>query len=461
MSTVHLNSAGDAHLNSLVDANKVDHGPWEWSESDRSKTDSNMFLGVDTSVPGTDAAHYKYPFGKGGTVNRKALASIEGYATTNGENDIAAAAKKAAARIDADKSKHSDRFGAITIDDEASKVPNPESVGTLRGVEIFRVGEWRGSKTVTATPKMLAQIVDNFHSINQVEGYGVPVKIGHTAGVGAPAFGWMSSLSSDGEVLTADFADVPSTIIDAIGKRRYNSVSVELYPSLNHAGKSFNNVLGAVALLGAEWPAVKGLKSLSSSKFSELAVERIELTQNKEPVVANEATTFTQEQHDAVVATRVAAVEAASVVKITAAEQRAVIAETALKTFRDEADKKAVEAVITAAEKSGKIVPANKEKFVKFAASVLKATDPAERAELFATFSELLAAAPAKVTFGELGASKSDDSAAQGQKASDLVAEKAKAFMAEDKTGKLDFAAAVKAVLASDADLRHAYAQGV
>lgn len=337
------------------------------------------------------------------------------------------------------------------------------SDGKLQNVEIFKVGKWRGSKTVDATPEMLKQIVDNFATINQVPGYGVPVKLGHSNKVGSPAYGWMSELALVGDTLVADFGDMEPATVDAIGKRRYNSVSVELYPSIEYDGKVYPNVLGGVALLGSEWPAVKGLKPLSASLFSETA-EKLVLELTQEIDVADETTKFSQADHDTLVTAAVAKAKAEVAIELKAAQDavavekaRADKAEAEVKTFKDAADQKVIDGVIEAAEKAGKIVPANKEKITKFAASVLKATDPAQRAELMSTFSELVSAQPVKVKFGEDGKAKADAGVETGEKVADTVDARAKAEMSKDT--KLSYENAVNKVLAADPELKRAYAQ--
>jgi hypothetical protein len=308
---------------------------------------------------------------------------------------------------------------------------------------------------------MLTQIAENFSTINQVPGYGVPVKLGHTNKEGEPAYGWMSDLQVIGDTLVADFADMDPATVDAIGKRRYNSVSVELYPSIKYEDKTYENVLGGVAFLGAQWPAVKGLKPLSHSLFAE-ADEKLELTQEIE--VADEKTKFTQDEHDTLVTAAVAKAIADAKVELKAAQDataaekaRAEKAEKELATFKDAADQKVIDGVIEAAEKAGKIVPANKDKIAKFAATVLKATDPAQRAELMTTFGELVAAQPVKVKFGEDGKSKSNSSVETGEKVADTVDARAK--IEQSKDAKLSYEAAVNKVLAADPELKRAYAQ--
>jgi hypothetical protein len=439
--TIHLNGVGKAHLDSLIAAGKVSDGPWNAPTGG----DANQYLAVDSSVPANDEAHYKYPFSNGGTVNKKALASIESYATQNNQPEIASAAHDALAKINA-KSDMSEG--------------EPDTSGTLKNVEVFKVGTWSGSKKVAVTSAMLDEIVQNFATINQVPGYGVPFKLGHLTLPGSPAYGWMSDLTRVGDTLVADFSDMDPAIVDAVRAKRYNSVSVELYPTVSFGGKTFKNVLGGVAALGAEWPAVKGLKPLSASQFAG-AEERLELKEEEEM-------NFTQEQHEAILAAAVtkAAADAKAEMadelkaandKATKADEDRVVAETALKTFRDDADKAKINEVITAAEKAGVIVPANKDKIAKLAASVLKVTDANERAEQIATFGDIVSGLKAKVTFGEKTLSKSDADVSDA-KASDEIAAKAKALLSADTTGKLDFEGAVAKVLASNPELKTAYA---
>lgn len=337
-----------------------------------------------------------------------------------------------------------------------------DTSGKLTDVEVIRVGKWNAATgPVNVTSSMLDQIVSNFSSINQVAGYGVPVKRGHSVDAGSPAYGWMSGIRRVGDVLVADFADMDPAIVDAISKRRYNSVSVEMYPHVVYEGKTFSNVLGGVALLGAEWPAVKGLKPLSASMFAG-ADEKLELT--KEPNVANEEVKFSQAQADAfVLAAETKLTEKHTLAvkeandKFTAEKVRADKAESDLKKFQDGSTQKDIDAVITAAEKSGKIVPANKAKVANFASSIMNAK-PEDRAELLTTFGELVNGMKPVVKFGEDGSAHVDDSTVAGQKTADIIDERAKKLMSAAAPGKMSYSDAVTSVLNSDDALRHAYA---
>lgn len=335
--------------------------------------------------------------------------------------------------------------------------------GNIKNVEIFSVGTWRGSKSVSATPAMLDQIVANFNTINKVSGYGVPLKLGHNSRVGEPAYGWMSDLQRVDNVLVADFSDVPAEIVDAAKKRRYNSVSVELYPMIAHAGDTFENVLGGVALLGAEWPAVKGLKPLSASVFAE-AGEKIELSKEIDTV-----NTFTEDQHAALLSAAVtkavtdtkaesAAALSAATAATAAEKTRADKAEADLAVFAETAEKSEIAAIITAAEGKGQIVPANKASVEAFAESIRANTAKGDaRKSLIATFKSFVEAMPPKVNFGEKGAAKVEDTAVQGDKIADQVNAKVQAHMAAN-TGST-YEKSLNAVFAADPELKTAYAQ--
>lgn len=428
--TIHLNSAGEAHMNALIDAGKISDGPWNAPTGG----DSNLYLAVDTSEPPTAEAHWKYPFANGGSVNKKALASIESYATTNNQPDVAASAHAALAKINAKSSNMSEGDGGTT----------------LAAREIFSTGTWSGSKKVTADEKFLDQIVASYAGLNsKVPGYSIPIKLGHNKRVGEPAYGYATNVRREGKTLLADFEGVPSEIVDAISKKRYNAVSVELWPMIEYEGQVFEQVLGGVALLGAEWPAVKGLKPLYASEFAEDGA----LTLSKEE--EDMPNTFTQEQHDAavlVIKTEMAA-------KVTTLENERDTALAALAAFQDEAEKAEVSAVIEAAEKAGKIVPANKAAITAFAETIRKGvTKTEDRKNAMTQFKAFVDGLPAKVSFTESGKSKSENDA--GTSAQDVVMSEVKKLQtAAGGPKKLSYKDALAQVFEADPDLKTRYAE--
>ncbi len=128
----------------------------------------------------------------------------------------------------------------------------------IKNVEIMRVGIWNRTKF---TLKHLQSIAANF--LNQ--DFDVPLKLGHTNAPDAPAFGWVRNVRLQGERLVADFEDIPEKVFGLIRDKMFNNVSVEIFFDFERGGKKFDRVLSAVALLGAQIPAVSKLTPLADS----------------------------------------------------------------------------------------------------------------------------------------------------------------------------------------------------
>ena len=133
----------------------------------------------------------------------------------------------------------------------------------LKGREIFAVGEWNG---IEFTDTDLDDIVANFDKLK--DQHRVPLKFGHDSDKhvpdGQPAIGWISRIFKQGEKLFADFSDMPRTVFEAIKNKLYRTVSIELLFNVDSDGNRFNHVLDAVALLGADHPAVSSLADLDA-----------------------------------------------------------------------------------------------------------------------------------------------------------------------------------------------------
>lgn len=132
--------------------------------------------------------------------------------------------------------------------------------------EIFSAGTWNGE---TFTAEDLAEIADNFRRLQAH--LQPPLKFGHDEGQtllgqadGDPALGWVEALQVDGDRLVATFAGVPPVVEEAIRAGRYRKVSAELYLDVRHRGRRLGKALKAVALLGADLPAVTNLQDLGS-----------------------------------------------------------------------------------------------------------------------------------------------------------------------------------------------------
>lgn len=141
----------------------------------------------------------------------------------------------------------------------------------LKGVELFRTGRWNNIKNFTVDD--LDAMAESFAEL-RMSGR-VPLKMGHNDEQpftdGKPALGWVERLWRDGEVLKGDFTSMPRVVYDAIKAGNYKFVSVELLRDVVYNGSEFPWVLSAVALLGADIPAVSGLKDLQALAMSRRA----------------------------------------------------------------------------------------------------------------------------------------------------------------------------------------------
>lgn len=126
--------------------------------------------------------------------------------------------------------------------------------------EIFSVGKWNGDEY---TKEDLQSLVANFNKL--ADKVKPPLKFGHRTGPGQPALGWVKSLELLGNKVVAKIAEVPEVVYNAITEGRYKRVSSEIYWNFQHSdGKVYDRVLKAVALLGADIPAVDDLADLTA-----------------------------------------------------------------------------------------------------------------------------------------------------------------------------------------------------
>ena len=132
---------------------------------------------------------------------------------------------------------------------------------SIKGVEIFSVGTHNGDQY---TEQDLDDMVSAFGALD----YRPCLKIGHTKDQpGAPAYGWVANIRKVGTKLLADFTDMHDSVLGAIRSKAYNTISSEIYFNLKRGGKTFRRALKAVALLGADVPAVAGLIPLHKMEF--------------------------------------------------------------------------------------------------------------------------------------------------------------------------------------------------
>lgn len=143
----------------------------------------------------------------------------------------------------------------------------------IQGAELFAVGKWN---EIEFTEADLDAMVESFQAL-ALAGR-VPLKLGHNQEQpftdGQPALGWVSRVWRDGKKLFGDFTAMPRVVYDAVKQGIYKFVSVELLRESEYDGSKYPWVLSAVALLGADIPAVSGLKDLQTLAMSRRAALR-------------------------------------------------------------------------------------------------------------------------------------------------------------------------------------------
>lgn len=142
---------------------------------------------------------------------------------------------------------------------------------SLYGAEIFDAGTWPAQTgTVTVTTEDIDAIVASFEALGLSRK--VPIKAGHNEQQpmtdGKPALGWVDRIWRQGTKLMADFVDMPTVIHEAIRKKLYKTVSIELLRNVQAGTRKIPWVLDAVSLLGADQPAVGTLKDLEALTMS-------------------------------------------------------------------------------------------------------------------------------------------------------------------------------------------------
>lgn len=342
----------------------------------------------------------------------------------------------------------------------------------LEGVEIFATGKHRGSEVVDITESDLQEMVNSFNELQGVGGFQPILKLGHDdvqkffgARKGAPNLGFVEKLRMEGSKILADFTNIPDALFDLIKQRRFNSVSIEMFPKTEFNGKQFKNVLTAVALLGAELPAVKGLKDLAATLFTEepedvFQGDKIELKEQDMP--------FSQEQVDTLVdaavakATKDAKAEFTVQLDAVTVERDDAIkaketAQESLRTFEADIEKQTAVAMVDKAIEEGKLLPAQKDAALAFAQNVsgtIKFGDKETSASKL--FSDFIDSLPTKVDLSENGEGNTGE---KFTSAADQVDALAKAKVAASPDGKMDYATARQIVLSEDADLKTRYIQ--
>lgn len=152
--------------------------------------------------------------------------------------------------------------------------------GPYRGVKSPPGGEFITGEDLDAAVLAAEELQGEIHR---------PVKLGHNldqkalvhdgllSGDGVPAAGWVENLRRAGDSLVVDLKKVPRLVAQMMRAGAYRGRSIEFYRNYTDAsGKTHPFVICGLALLGAQQPAVKGLKDWAQLYASDLNAEVLE-----------------------------------------------------------------------------------------------------------------------------------------------------------------------------------------
>ncbi len=207
-------------------------------------------------------------------------------------------------------------------------------------VEVFRAG--RHTDSQGREREFTAADLDRMVAGYDPAKHEAPAVVGHPKD-NAPAYGWVEGLQRAGDLLLAKFKQVAPEFEELVAAGRYKKRSISIYP---------DGTLRHVGFLGAQPPAVKGLKDVSfaaddastSYEFNEEANSMNELEQLKKQLADEQAA-------------RAKAEGEAKSYKEQADKATADFAEAGKKQRRAE-----IESFVEAGIKDGKLLPAWKEK---------------------------------------------------------------------------------------------------
>lgn len=159
---------------------------------------------------------------------------------------------------------------------------------SIADVEIVKVGDWKPTEGDGAVnPEMLAAIVQ---ASKDPKVPGAPIKLGHydKRFDGNPAFGWVKNLrlGKNGTSIYGDLVDIPYKLARMIPDY-YQRRSAEILPGYKTSDGTVHPArLSALALLGAEEPAIGDLEAIGRLAFSASTPEpsiRVELSEDDVP----------------------------------------------------------------------------------------------------------------------------------------------------------------------------------
>jgi hypothetical protein len=367
---VKLNSAGVRHARSLIGQGKVDRtSSWSISADDENRMlgdppnwtqYGSWHLGADSAADATMKVHWKYPFGKGGKVFRRAIIAIKSRAAQQGATAIADAAASLLEAIDAKGQ------GAITHEAEpvglegldcvcfSSQIGSPlaEDGATAKPLHILKWGanepidgrqplqidETFTSKLVKAFDKRKVELaIDRNHAT--LRGFGDPTAAGWIKAVRIekPAAG-EATKATHGVWLIPDWTPEGLRQVRE-GEFKYMSAAL----ALDHeTGEALPELVGAAL---TNTPAIHGLKVVAASAERNGRGSEME---GKD--VLKELGFAMIEEAKAALDDRDAKAQ-----EVTALKAKVVDFEAKVKTLTEQTAKAAVDAAMSQAEAAGRI----------------------------------------------------------------------------------------------------------
>lgn len=266
--------------------------------------------------------------------------------------------------------------------------------------EIFRAGTYTvqvGGKiqVVELSEANIQEIVDLFDP----NFLAVPITLDHIKT--GPAYGWVSALKKQGSLLLASFQDVDPEFQDAVNQKKYKRISAEILLS-QETPKGNGSYLRAVTFLGANSPAVKGLKEVN---FSEDSTPVCVDFHEKEPVHEIVAVTFGEGSEAKVINILAGDKETANALlaKFADIEAAKAKAESDLKTLRLTYRKNEYKTFLNEMIAYGNVTPAQVDDMLKVMESLDAITEFSDvEGSVFETYKTSIKALPKIVTFNEL-----------------------------------------------------------
>lgn len=158
----------------------------------------------------------------------------------------------------------------------------------LKGIHIFRAGDYRNKKKGNWTPQDLKDIESHFGMLKNAGEHIPPLKSSHEDdNRGNPVLGWAEKVYAVGKDLFADFRLVSEKVKDLITSKAFRFRSAELHdkprPWTRPDGTLLANVLRAVSFVPI--PEVKGMEEITAA-LSDGSLSYISLAGDSEEVVA-------------------------------------------------------------------------------------------------------------------------------------------------------------------------------